>query len=57
MPLGEYYVCYLPNAAKTNKCYSGRRLLALAMYFGEDLAVYKAWITPERNGGGWSGSW
>ena len=55
MPSGEHYVCYLPDAAETDECYSGCGLLALAIYFGKYLAIYKVWIAPERDcraGGG-----
>jgi hypothetical protein len=49
-------LCNLPNATKANKCYPRRRLLALTIYFGKDFAIYKMWITPERDGGGRSGT-
>ena len=47
---------YVPNATKANKCYSRRRLLTLAFYFSQDFAIYKVWITPERDGGGRGGT-
>jgi len=46
MPSGEHYVCYLPDAAETDECYSGCGLPALAIYFGKYLAIYKVWIAP-----------